>query len=261
MKPLIRLTSPEDLLRPLIERGRGLIRLLLGARRHVCPQLGPSWAQTCEEIDLDAPYYADPWSLTALVRRILRSSHPAQAVASPFADCPPLVLEEVIAAIAEAAGRSFFVARILATTQAAQPTLPDPRDPSWRASLPTHAGPAMRQDLETRLPGHAGRAVDLLRPLAYAKGPGLPWEDIWPLLANALPPGHGYTNDDLLELAERAGSYIVESGTIEDRSLYRLYHRSLTEYLRADRDEDADENAITTALVRHIPLRINGRTD
>ena len=249
------------LLRPLIERGQGRIRLLLGTRRHVCIHLGPSWARACQEIDLDAPLYADPQSLAALVRRILRSGDAAQAAVSPFASCPLALLEDVTSAIADAAGRSFFVARILATTQAAQQTLPNTRDPSWRASLPSQAGPAMRQDLQTRLPGQAGRAIKLLRPLAYAQGPGLPWEDIWALLANTLAPGHGYTNDDLLWLAERAGSYIVESGTIEDRSLYRLYHRSLTEYLRTDRDQYADENAITAALARHVPLRVNGRTD
>ena len=248
------------LLRPLIERGQGRIRLLLGTRRHVCPHLGPSWARVCEEIDLDAPRYADPQSLATVVRRILRGD-PSRAGVSPFASCPPAILEETTTAIAETAGRSFFVACILASTQAAQPALPDPHDPAWRASLPSQAGPAMRQDLEARLPGQAGRAIDLLRPLAYTQGPGLPWEDVWPLLANVLSPGHGYSNDDLLELVERAGSYIVESGTLEDRSLYRLYHRSLTEYLRADRDQDADENAITAALVRHVPLRVNGRTD
>ena len=119
----------------------------------------------------------------------------------------------------------------------------------------------MRKDLETRLPSQADRAIALLRPLAYAQGPGQPWEDIWAPLANALSPGHGYTNEDLLELRERAGAYIVESGTLEDRSLYRLYHRSLTEYLRSGRDEQADENAITTALIRHVPISPNGRQD
>ena len=159
------------------------------------------------------------------------------------------------AAIAEAAGHSFFVARILAATQAAQPALPDPADPAWRASLPRAAGPAMRRDLDLRLGERAAQAVDLLLPLAYAQGGGLPWEDVWPLLANALAPGHGYTNEDLLWLAGHAGSFIVEGGTIEDRSTYRLYHRSLAEDLLAGRDQAADQRAITTALTSHVPRR------
>ena len=165
------------------------------------------------------------------------------------------------AAIAEAAGQLVLRGRILATTQASQPDLPDPADPAWRASLPKTAGPAMRRDLETRLGDQAAEAVDLLRPLAYAQGSGLPWEDIWALLANALAPGHGYTNEDLLWLVGHAGSYIVEGGTIEDRSVYRLYHRSLAEDLLGGRDQAADQHAITAALAAHVPRRHNGRPD
>ena len=35
-------------------------------------------------------------------------------------------------------------------------------------------------------PATCGRAIGLLRPLAYAQGTGLPWEDIWAMLATAL---------------------------------------------------------------------------
>ena len=257
--------DPADLagwlLRPLIERGRGTLRLLLGTRRHVCPHLGPAWPSSCLPVDLDAARYADPASLTEVVRRALRRGDPGHASPSPFAACPPQILESTAVAIAEAAGRSFFVARILASAQAARSVLPDPTDPTWRASLPREAGPAMRQDLETRLGGNAGRAIGLLLPLAYTQGAGLPWEDIWPALAVALDPEGQYTGEDLLDLTARAGAYIVESGTIEDRSLYRLYHRSLAEYLLQGRDQRADQHAIGTALVQHVPLRPNGRPD
>jgi Caspase domain/WD domain, G-beta repeat len=254
----------EQLLRPLIERGRGMIRLLLGTRWHVCDHLGRGWRDRCELIDLDSPGYADAVALAAVVRRILAAGTPAAgtpAGSTPFASCPHVVLGAVTAAIAEAAGHSFFVARILAATQASQPAVPDPADPGWRASLPKAAGPAMRQDLELRLRGQAAQAVDLLRPLAYAQGRGLPWEDMWALLANALAPGHSYTNEDLLWLAGHAGSFIVEGGTISGRSVYRLYHRSLAEDLIAGRDQAADEHAITTTLAAHVPRRFSGRPD
>ena len=254
----------DELLRPLIERGRGSIRLLLGTRRHVCDHLGRGWQDRCEVIDLDAPSYADPAALSEAIRRTLAGITPvpgAPAASTPFASCPPTLLQEVTAAIAGAAGHSFFVARILASTQAAQPAIPDPTDPAWRASLPRAAGPAMRRDLDLRLGERSALAVDLLLPLAYAQGGGLPWEDVWPLLANALAPGHGYTNEDLLWLAGHAGSFIVEGGTIADRSIYRLYHRSLAEDLVADRDQAADQRAITTALISHVPRRHSGRRD
>ncbi len=253
-----------ELLRPLIERGQGSIRLLLGTRRHVCDHLGRGWQARCDVIDLDAPGYADPAALAEAIRRILVGITPVPgtpAKSTPFAACPPALLEKVTAAIAAAAGHSFFVARILAATQAAQPGLPDPADPAWRASLPRAAGPAMRRDLNLRLGERAGQAVDLLLPLAYAQGGGLPWEDVWPLLANALGPGRGYTNEDLLWLAGHAGSFIVEGGTIADRSTYRLYHRSLAEDLLASRDQAADQRAITMALTSHVPRRPSGRRD
>ena len=254
----------EQLLRPLIERGKGTIRLLLGTRWHVCDHLGRGWRDRYEVIDLDSHDYADPAALAAVVRRILAAGTPATGMpagSTPFASCPQVVLDAVTAAIAEAAGNSFFVARILAATQASQPAVPDPADPAWRASLPQAAGPAMRRDLEIRLGGQAAQAVDLLRPLAYAQGRGLPWEDMWALLANALAPGHSYTNEDLLWLAGHAGSFIVEGGTISGRSVYRLYHRSLAEDLIAGRDQASDEHAITTTLAAHVPRRFNGRHD
>jgi len=254
----------EELLRPLIERGRGAIRLLLGTRWHVCDHLGRGWRDRCEVIDLDSPDYADPVALSEVIRRTLTGVSPAagsSAAGTPFARCRPVLLDAVTAAIAEAAGRSFFVARILAGTQAARPSIPDPGDAAWRAGLPRTAGPAMRRDLDLRLRENAPQAVDLLLPLAYAQGGGLPWEDMWALLANALAPGHRYTNEDLLRLAGHAGSFIVESGTISDRSVYRLYHRSLAEDLIASRDQAADQRAITAALTTHVPRRHSGRPD
>ena len=146
------------------------------------------------------------------------------------------------------------VSTVVDTGNAAQPALPDPADPIWRASLPQAAGPAMRRDLDLRLGEKAAQAVDLLLPLAYARGGGLPWEDVWPLLANALASGYGYTNEDLLWLVGHAGSFIVEGGTIADRSIYRLYHRSLTEDLLTGRDQVADQRTIATALASLVNL-------
>ena len=71
----------EQLLRPLIERGGGLIRLLLGTRRHVCDHLGRGWRDRCVVIDLDSHDYADPVALAAVVRRILTARRPGHRTA------------------------------------------------------------------------------------------------------------------------------------------------------------------------------------
>ena len=169
-------------------------------------------------------------------------------------------MNAVTEAIRRAAGSSFLVARITATTEAAAAVLPNPNNPAWRAALPQRAGQAMRRDLWLRLSGEADRAERLLLPLAYAQGSGLPWENVWPRLAEALSPGNGYGNDDLIWLRRAAGSYAVE-GLADGRSAYRLYHQALTEHLLEGRDQHADQQAITDALIALVPARAGGGRD
>ena len=140
------------------------------------------------------------------------------------------------------------MARITASTEATATRLPSPTDPAWQQALPRYAGQAMRRDLRLRLGEDADKAARLLLPLAYARGGGLPWEGIWPRLADTLSPGYGYGNEDLIWLRKAAGSYAVE-GLASGRSVYRLYHRALAEHLLEDRDQRADQQAITATLV------------
>src|SRR5208282_3613723 len=105
-----------------------------------------------------------------------------------YRTAPAGTLAAVSEAIAEAAGTSFLVARITAATEATAAALPSPGDSAWRQALPRYAGPAMRRDLSVRLGEEADKAARLLLPLAYAQGSGLPWEDLWPRLADALSP-------------------------------------------------------------------------
>ena len=215
-----------QVLRPVIDHAHG-VRLLLGTRPHLLKLLQPPRAPgRVGVIDLDAPRWADRQALTVYTIRNLIEASPD----SPYRDAGPQVWS-VADAVADAADPSFLVARIISTTLAAAGTLADPTDPNWRADLPGLPGDAMRNDLDTRLGPNAVRARDLLRPLAYAEGQGLPWEDIWAPLASRIS-GRTYTNDDLHWLRQHAGSYIVEA-TEAGRSAYRLYHQALTEHLRA----------------------------
>ena len=207
--------------------------------------------------------YADPASIRAYIRRILLSDDPLDSAYRPsglYRTAPAAVLDAVTDAIGEAAGASFLVARITATTEATATSLPTPADPAWRQALPRHAGQAMRRDLDLRLGQDADKAAALLLPLAYAQGGGLPWEEIWPRLADALSPGHGYGNQDLIWLRTAAGSYAVE-GLASGRSAYRLYHRALAEHLLERRDQRADQQAITAALACLVPPREGGARD
>ncbi|MFF0206445.1 caspase family protein, partial [Streptomyces althioticus] len=250
-------TLCTQLLRPLITHAGGHIRLLLGTRPYLLDRLGftpGNPARRASVIDLDDPRYADFRALKHYTVRNLLEAHPN----SPYLHSPDALLP-VAQAVAEAAGTSFLVARITASTLAAADTIPNPRDPQWRASLPRHAAAAMRNDLTRRLGDDAQRATDLLRPLAYAEGQGLPWEDIWAPLASAISGRH-YTNEDLMWLRRTAGAYVVEA-TEADRSAYRLYHQSLVEYLRDDTVAPSIHAAFLDVFTRAVPYGADGRRD
>ncbi len=241
-----------QVLRPLMELAGTRLRLLLGTRRHLLAPLGLEGA---DHVDLDSPRYADPRAVLAYTVRNLIDAHPG----SPYLDCPNHLRLGVATAVAEAAGPSFLVARITAGTLAATSSLPDPRNAGWRSSLPSRAADAMHRDLHQRLGDGAERILDLLRPLAYAEGQGLPWEDIWAPLASELS-GRRYTNEDLHQLRRDAGAYVVEA--VEDgRSVYRLYHEAMAEYLRQGQDAARAHRAFTTALRRAVPYGLDGTRD
>ncbi|MFJ8926517.1 hypothetical protein ACIRLA_08085 [Streptomyces sp. NPDC102364] len=245
--------SPQSLcstvLRPMIAHACGRIRFLFGTRPHLLPLLELDRGQ---HVDLDAERYADPAAVRAYAARNLISSHPH----SPYAFWPgSRLVPRVAAAVAEAAGRSFLVTRLSASALAASP-LPTKLDTAWRASLPRHADRAMAADLTQRLGPRAAVAMDLLTPLAYAEGQGLPWEDLWADIATTAS-GHLYTDADLHWLRREAGSYIVEA-TEDDRSAYRLYHQALADYLRTRCEGSAVHTAIARTLLDHVPLGPDG---
>lgn len=188
----------RKLLRPLLEYADGCIRLLVGARPYLLPGLGT--ART-NEIDLDAARYADLEALTAYAARGLLGTVPDSIY--PHQD--PSTLRAVADAVAAQATPSFLVARIVAATLAAATPVPDPHYPTWRRSLPSMPGEAMRHDLDSRLGPESEKARDLLRPLAFAQVQGLPWEDLWAPLASAMAEVT-YTDDDrgLESLFDRA---------------------------------------------------------
>ncbi|MFF6642282.1 caspase family protein [Streptomyces althioticus] len=250
-------TLCSRVLRPLIEHSNGRIRLLLGTRPYLLDRLVPSHRHTGSNqvIDLDNPRYADPEAIKAYtIRNLLEAT-----LSSPYRLRPETTLP-VAEAVAAAAGTSFLVARITAATlAAADHVVPDPGEQHWRDTLPRLPGPAMQDDLTSRLGDHAQRAMDLLRPLAFAEGQGLPWENIWAPLASEIS-GNTYTDDDLLWLRETAGSYVVEA-TEAGRSAYRLYHQALAEYLREGTDPPTVHAAYTRVLTSKVPYRSNGTRD
>ncbi|WP_457784961.1 caspase family protein, partial [Streptomyces mirabilis] len=249
-------TLCSQIVRPLIEHSKGRIRFLLGTRPYLLDCLGISADDQGRVLNLDSDRYADRLALRTYTIRNLIESHST----SPYRQADHRLLRHVASAVATAAGTSFLVARFAAyTLAAADEVVSDPGDPHWRAGLPRHADEAMRDDLTRRLGPDAQRAADLLRPLAYAEGQGLPWEGIWAPLASAIS-GRTYTDDDLLWLRRNAGSYVVEA-TENGRSAYRLYHQALTEHLRENTDPAAVHSAFVDTLTTCVPYRGDATRD
>lgn len=246
-----------QLLLPLIAGTRGRMRFVLGTRPALLTDtlLRSTALGRRTEVDLDDTQYADPDSIRSHVLRILRSDDTLDSTYKPsgvYRTALARQVEGVAEAIAGAADTSFLIARIIATTESTRDEVADPDDKAWRAALPKRAADAMERDLQVRLGQDAALARRLLLPLAYAQGPGLPWEDIWPQLAQRLTPGEPVTAEQLIWMRRAAGSYVVE-GNSQGRSVYRLYHRSLADHLLDERDTQADHRAIVETLLAAVP--------
>ncbi|MEU3626706.1 hypothetical protein BS329_35815 [Amycolatopsis coloradensis] len=229
---------------------RSRLRLLLGTRTPLLGKLGGPF----EALDLDSERYADPESVTTYVKRCLLDLVPD----SPYSAAPPHVLDAVATAVGTAAGQSFLVALITGRSLALRKDIPNPYSDRWRAALPRYAAEAMRLDLDGRLGAEAAKARDLLAPLAYARGSGLPWEDVWAAQATVLA-GRSYTMADIDWLVEKAGFYVIEAEE-KERSVYRLYHEALAEHLREDRGERASHQAIFEFWIDRATTA-NGKVD
>ena len=185
-------------LRPIIDHGTG-VRLLLGTRPHLMKLIQPPAPQSRSGvIDLDAPRWADRQALTVYtIRNLLeatpdsayRYAEPGEVRRSPGRSPPPPIPPSW-------------------SPGSSAPPSPPPTPSPTRATrigwpdLPRLPGDAMRQDLEPGSAPTPQRARDLLRPLAYAEGQGLPWEDIWAPLASRIC-GRTYTDEDLHWLRPR----------------------------------------------------------
>ncbi|WP_329484288.1 caspase family protein [Kribbella sp. NBC_01484] len=203
------------------------------------------------EIDLDDPVHLEANDVADYVTSVLLA---ADDPASPTPYRGHLDAARAAAVeVAKIAGPSFLVAQVAARTLAnfshiltAEQVWADRH--RWR-----DVGTAFDRDL-ARYGDQEGRVRALLTPLAWTEGAGLP-RQLWPALASALA-GHDYTDGDVAWALEQAGAYIAEA-VEQDRSVYRLYHQEFTDHLRTD-NAVAAQQAITAALIRHVPVAAPG---
>ena len=176
---------------------------------------------------------------------------------------------------------SFLLGRLLALSARGRTEPLDVTGEGWQADLPASVTEAFDEDL-ARLGDRQFLARMLLTALAWAKGAGLPWENIWVPAARAIAhlngeTGHPLINDDDVRwLLGKAGALIVEDLGPGERSVYRPFHDLLAAYLRGEpivergeteapeiwgKRRSRTEAAITQALLDTVPHGPQGRPD
>jgi hypothetical protein len=132
--------------------------------------------------------------------------------------------------VADAARRSFLFANMAASQLVQRGAVVEVGDQGWRASISQGVLGLFREDLHRSLPRPSERlqAVHLLRAVAFAFGPGLPWRTIWPLVATAVAnDGYTYGDGDIAWLlGTRLGGYLV-TDRADGVTVYRLFHDDL----------------------------------
>ncbi|MGH3912043.1 MAG: hypothetical protein ACRDTC_01325 [Pseudonocardiaceae bacterium] len=104
----------------------------------------------------------------------------------------------------------------------------------WTGQLPATAVEALERDLSGPIRVRDGvqlpdAARDLLRPLGWAMGRGMPAE-VWAAAATALSPGGGeYRPADLAWVREHHACYLLEEEQ-DGEPVYRLFHREFIEH-------------------------------
>jgi WD40 repeat protein len=259
------------------------IRVVIGARRHVLPED----ADVDKTIDLDTNTYLDPKALIGYIHRLLVAEEepgvstcyqPNPGTASVGSSVAAVVAEGIAqrATASKTGVESFLIARLLALAVRDRSVPVDVTSPGWRSELPDGVAEAFDEDL-ARLGRSQPLARALLEALAWAKGPGLPWETIWVPLARALAKLSGaldptsITNEGVRWLLDKAGAYVVEDIGPGQRSVFRPFHDLLARYLRGEptteeinSDRTAERNwrsrrrrverTITEALLATVPI-------
>ncbi|MFC1439732.1 hypothetical protein ABUW04_15850 [Streptacidiphilus sp. N1-10] len=140
--------------------------------------------------------------------------------------------------VARQAGRVFLYARFaVRALERLHEEVVD--EAGWQHRLPEAAGEAGLHQIfvdDLRRFNDTMLVTEVLRPLAFARGKGLPRRQIWPELASALAssaPDRAYSAADVSRVIREAGAYLIE-GTEDGQAVFRLYHQSIGDFLRRE---------------------------
>jgi len=236
--------DPLTLLRSLLSRLTGDLRLVVGVRspgagashlldgRHT---LADTVAATLrgEVLACDAEPYWNEHDLGDYIAALLRAD---SSRSSPYRREEGLA-DRVGAAVAKAVAPSYLAARIVGRSLARRHLVPNFRDPAWRAGAAADVAGLLREEMLNGItdPEQRRRALHLLRAVAYAKGRGIPWQDVWPTVAAAVAgDGTTYSHENIAWLLGQPLAGYLTRDVEDDVTVYRLFHDALTQALRGD---------------------------
>ena len=231
----------RELLVPL--RACPLVRLIVGTRlRDGRVPLGDH----AEILDVDAEPYFSAEDLIDYVFARLTTGDPPPSYGGPSKRVHARRIAEFVA---RQAGHSFLYARLVSRTLAQARVTVDTDQPGWEArlELPSDLDYAFGSDLDRFEPETRKMFMDLLVPLAYARGKGLPQKNMWCTVASRIA-GRQYTNSDLRLLKQKAGYYLVQD-TEANEVVYRLFHQTFADYIRHLTKDEAVERSFTEGLL------------
>lgn len=249
--------DPEQLIADLLEplaagAAAWRVRLLLGLRTGGDRTLLRGFGPHVRELPLDDPAYFEHADLAEYGRRCLVADD-EPGVSSPYRANRALA-ERVAAAVARRAGTNFLIVQLTCVTLAALPGAADDSPEQF----PDSVGAAMDRYLAAFGP-ERGRVRDLLVPLAFAEGAGLPDPTVWAALATVLGTDHYAAQDVAWLLSERRAMNLLDA----TGNAYRLFHEALREHLRGTVTARIDirdvQELIMRELVKHVPARDDGQ--
>jgi hypothetical protein len=151
---------------------------------------------------------------------------------------PARVAEELAPpADGAAANAPFLLARLVTSQLRERPV--DTAVDGWKLALASTVENALERDLQSVTLTVGGRphptaARELVSALTFAHGGGFPVDDVWPAVATAISRTQTvYTRDDAFAVLGALARHLV-AGTEGEQPVYRLAHRRLIDYLRAD---------------------------
>jgi hypothetical protein len=242
----------SDLLEQIAEAPN--IQLLLGTLRDTSPnQLRPLQrfgSTNVTTIDLSDPKYQDQATqdIEQYVKaRLLRRTEATKP--TPYRGNNDLV-ENVARVVAKKSNGVFLIASIECETLLARDALVDINEPGWEALFANDIAAAYTRYFDLYDKPHAElkdqltkpKILNLLRPLAYAEGQGLP-DNVWWSLANAMieikdGDAKAYTLEQVHTLLGKVGAFIASTSE-HNRPVFRPFHQTLSGYLRGgDTDEE-----------------------